>query len=209
MIPAPSAAVRGLNGLSGTVLATSRPRDDMPSQIAIKLDDGLIVVVPENQLILQADGTYLLARDRASFIAQFEPGSTFTSPASSRAATGPLEEIVVPRVEERLRVEKKQVERTIRIEKSVKEREEVADLPLMKEDVEIERVPMNQLLDGPVGVREEGDVTIIPVLEEILVVEKRLMLKEELRLTRRRNEVHEPQRVKLRSEEVQISRDAQ
>src|SRR6476469_5413350 len=103
MIPAPSAAVRGLNGLSGIVLATSRPRDDMPSQIAIKLDDGLIVVIPENQLILQDDGTYLLARDRASLITQLEPGSTFASPSSSQGTSNSREEIVIPRVEERLR----------------------------------------------------------------------------------------------------------
>ena len=32
--------------------------------------------------------------------------------------------------------------------------------------------------------REEGDVTIIPVLEEIVVVEKRLVLKEELHVRR-------------------------
>jgi stress response protein YsnF len=34
------------------------------------------------------------------------------------------------------------------------------------------------------GIRTEGDVTIVPVLEEVLVVEKRLLLKEELHIRR-------------------------
>jgi stress response protein YsnF len=47
---------------------------------------------------------------------------------------------------------------------------------------------------------------IIPVLEEVLVVEKRLMLREEVRITRRRSEVHETQEVMLRSESVSVER---
>lgn len=51
-----------------------------------------------------------------------------------------------------------------------------------------------------------GDVMIVPLLEEVLVVEKRLMLKEELHISKRRTEVHNPQRVILRSEEVTVER---
>ena len=52
--------------------------------------------------------------------------------------------------------------------------------------------------------RQEGDTLIVPVLEEVLVVEKRLLLKEEVRITRTRTEVHSPQAVTLRSEEAVI-----
>jgi stress response protein YsnF len=45
---------------------------------------------------------------------------------------------------------------------------------------------------------------IIPLLEEVLVVEKRLPLKEELHLTKRRVETHKPQRVRLRREKAVI-----
>jgi stress response protein YsnF len=44
------------------------------------------------------------------------------------------------------------------------------------------------------------------VLEEVLVVEKRLLLKEEVRITKRRIETHMPQRVILRREEVAVER---
>ena len=46
----------------------------------------------------------------------------------------------------------------------------------------------------------------MPVLEEILVVEKRLMLKEELHITKEEVETYKPQRVLLRSEEAVVER---
>jgi stress response protein YsnF len=46
----------------------------------------------------------------------------------------------------------------------------------------------------------------VPVLEEVLVVEKRLVVREELRITRRRTEERKPHRVKLLSEEVSVER---
>jgi hypothetical protein len=45
---------------------------------------------------------------------------------------------------------------------------------------------------------------IVPVLEEVLIVEKRLMLKEELRITKRQSETHQSQRVILRREEAVV-----
>ena len=53
--------------------------------------------------------------------------------------------------------------------------------------------------------RSEEDTLIIPVLEEVLVVEKRLLLKEEVRITKR-EETHTPQRVTLRREEAAVER---
>ena len=50
--------------------------------------------------------------------------------------------------------------------------------------VEVTRVVLDQPVDFAPTIRTEGDVTIIPVLEEILVVEKRLMLKEEIHIRR-------------------------
>jgi len=47
---------------------------------------------------------------------------------------------------------------------------------------------------------------IVPILEEVVVVEKRLMLKEELHISKQRIETHKPQRVTLRSEEVNVER---
>ena len=55
--------------------------------------------------------------------------------------------------------------------------------------------------------RHEGDVTIIPLIEEVLVVEKRLLLREEIRVSRRKTTVNNPQVYTLRREDVQVERD--
>jgi stress response protein YsnF len=74
----------------------------------------------------------------------------------------------------------------------------------MKERVNVDRIEINRFVDGPVPVRYEGDVMIVPVLEEVLVIEKRLMLKEELRVSKYAHEVHEPQEVTVRVEEARV-----
>jgi stress response protein YsnF len=89
---------------------------------------------------------------------------------------------------------------------AVHEREELINEPLWQEKVEVKRVAVNRVVDGPLSVRHEGDTMIVPILEEILVVEKRLMLTEELHISKQRMETHKPQRVTLRSEEVTVER---
>jgi len=77
----------------------------------------------------------------------------------------------------------------------------------LKQEVAIEHVPINKLWDGPPPpARYEGETLILPLLEEVMVVEKRLMLKEELHVSRVQRTAHEPQTVVLRSEEVTVER---
>jgi stress response protein YsnF len=54
--------------------------------------------------------------------------------------------------------------------------------------------------------RYEGETLVVPVLEEVLVVQKQLLLKEEIRITRHRKPVRMPQNVLLRSEQVTVER---
>jgi uncharacterized protein (TIGR02271 family) len=114
---------------------------------------------------------------------------------------------VVPVLAEDLEVQKRSVETgKVRITKVVHEREALVDEPLWREEVEVTRVPMQRVVEGPVPVREENDTTIISIVEEVLVVEKRWMLREEIHLRKQRLETHQPQRITLRSEDVQVER---
>jgi uncharacterized protein (TIGR02271 family) len=114
---------------------------------------------------------------------------------------------VVPVIAEEIKVGKRTVESgRVQITKRVEEREEVVDQPLLKEEVEVQRVPINRPIEAPATIREEGDVTIIPVMEEVVVVERRLILKEELHIRRKRTQVRQPQRITLRSERAEIKR---
>lgn len=118
-----------------------------------------------------------------------------------------VETVVLPVVQEEIHVDKRVVESGgIRIHKLVREREEVIETRLEAEEVEVHTVPVNRIIEKPIDVRLEGETMIIPVLEEVLVVEKRLMLKEEIHVTRKRRVTEEPQTVVLRGEEVVVER---
>ena len=94
-------------------------------------------------------------------------------------------EEVLPLLQEELRVEKRNVvSGKVRVRSVVDTIEEIARAELQEERVEITRVPIDREVSTPPTVRTEGDVTIVPVLEEVLVVEKRLVLKEELHIRR-------------------------
>ncbi|MGE5524061.1 MAG: YsnF/AvaK domain-containing protein [Rhodospirillaceae bacterium] len=127
---------------------------------------------------------------------------------ASDTATAMHEKAVIPVVQEELDVRKRRVETGggARVVKTVEEREALVDEALLREEVDVERVPVNRAVDAPVAVRYEGDTMIVPVLEEVLVVEKRLMLKEEIRITRRKSEFRQPQRVMLRREHAAVER---
>lgn len=123
-------------------------------------------------------------------------------------ATEPDRVEVVPLAEEQLQVHKtaRQTGRVI-VETHVRERTEVIDEPLLREEVDVRRVPVGRVVDTAPPVREEGDTTIIPVIEERLVVRTELVLKEELHVTRRRTAVRTPREVTLRYEEAEVRRE--
>jgi uncharacterized protein (TIGR02271 family) len=119
------------------------------------------------------------------------------------------DEKVVPVVEETAVVHKERVvTERVRLHKRVREEEEVLDVPVRTEAIEVERVPVGRWIDAPAAVRREGDTTVYPVVEEVLVVEKRLRLVEEVRVTRRQATHRVRERVGLRREEIAVEHDA-
>jgi len=116
---------------------------------------------------------------------------------------------VIPVIEEEAVVGKRVVETgKVRVSKRVSEHEEIIDEPLFREEVSVERVPVNQYIDAAPTVRYEGDLMIIPVVQEQIVMQKRLVLVEEIRVRKELVETHQPQTVTLRKEEVDVRRVA-
>jgi stress response protein YsnF len=92
-------------------------------------------------------------------------------------------ETVLPVAEESLHLGKHPVETgRVRVALSTETVEEVLRETLRTQRAEVERRPMGQTVTEVPRIRREGDVVIIPVVEEVLVVEKRLVLREEIRL---------------------------
>ena len=112
--------------------------------------------------------------------------------------------LVIPVVEEQAQVGKQVVESgRLRITKSVHEQEELINLAITHEEHQVERVPVNKYVDTPPpGVRYEGETMIIPVLRE--VVEVRLMVVEEIHITKRQVQTQVNQPVTLLKEEVKV-----
>ena len=133
-----------------------------------------------------------------------------TEPATPASRDQDLEGEVasIPLVEERLEIGKREVESgRIRVRVAVNEREQKVVEELERDEVTIERVPRNEQLTEVPHVRLEGNVTIIPVVEEVVVVEKRLMLVEEIRVHRSSATERAEIPVTVRSEEAVIERD--
>lgn len=119
-----------------------------------------------------------------------------------------VEEKVVPVVEETAVVYKERfVTDQVRLHKRVQETREALDIPVQTETLDVERVPVGRFVDAPPEIRTEGSTTVYPVVEEVLVVEKRLRLVEEVRVTRRRSTRHVREQVTLRHEKITVERE--
>jgi len=117
------------------------------------------------------------------------------------------EEIVVPLLEEELAAGTKEVKTgTVRVEKHVDKTLRRVVMPLVHDDVEVRRVPVNRVIDEVPKVRKKGGVIIVPVVEEQMVISKRLVLKEEIHMTRRRTRERVVREVELERETAQIHR---
>lgn len=119
--------------------------------------------------------------------------------------------VKVPVVEEQLSVATRAIDtgRGIRVHKTVHALPVTVDETLAHDEMDVRHVPVDRLLEDGETVpasRYEGDVLIVPVLEEVLVVERRMRLKEELHITRIRREESHTETVMLKVEQVTVER---
>lgn len=117
------------------------------------------------------------------------------------------DQVVVPLHAEEVSVAKQRIiTGHVKVGTVTKESEQLVEELLEHEHVEIERTPIGKRVDKAPPVREEGDTLIIPILEEIVVVERRLLLKEEVRVRRTREKQPYRERVVVRKQEAVITR---
>ena len=113
----------------------------------------------------------------------------------------------IPVTEERARVDKQMIERgVVKVSTSIKHSEHLLTQTLRQEDVDIRRVPVDREVEAMPDVRQEGDVTVIPIVEERAVLVKRLVLVEELHVHRRTISKVVQVPVSLRSTEISVER---
>jgi len=215
MAQRPPMIVVDQNGVQCAVATEAAATGNGSAQVLVRWQSGEQALLPQELLQRQEDGRFRLAYSMQRLLAEYSS----TVPANSafdnsqitsirgvgNIATEP--DLVVPIVEEQIAVETRTVETgRVQIQKSVQERVEVVDQPLFEEEVQIERVPLNRPITEAVAPYYDQDTLIIPVVEEVLVVQKQLVLREEIRVKKVRKELHEPHEVRLRSEVVNVVR---
>jgi uncharacterized protein (TIGR02271 family) len=115
--------------------------------------------------------------------------------------------IVLPVIEEQVTIDKKEIDTgTVRITRHVFEHTEPVHVVVSHDECKVDRVPAGYYVDKAPEVRWEGDTMIIPVLKEVAVVEKKLLLVEELHV--KKTVIHEShtENVTLRKEGIEVSR---
>jgi uncharacterized protein (TIGR02271 family) len=118
--------------------------------------------------------------------------------------------VTLPVHQEGLRIGTKTVDtgRGVRVRKSVTERPYKIDEALLHDEVVVKHVPVDQIVslaEAP-DTRYEGNTLIVPILEEVLVVERRLRVKEEIHIIKKKREERHSETVFLKLEEVSIER---
>jgi uncharacterized protein (TIGR02271 family) len=124
-----------------------------------------------------------------------------------RSSEGSIDNAKLTLLAEELSVEKEAVETgRVRVNKQTRTREVFVDEDLLREHAEIERTPIGrQVFEAP-PIRQDGETTIIPIVEEVLYTERRLILREELKITRRRSTEKYQDRVTLRYQAAVVTR---
>jgi stress response protein YsnF len=111
-------------------------------------------------------------------------------------------------IEEHVKVDKAlETTATVNVKKTVQEVEEPIAATLHSEGYRIERMAKNELIEkAPPPVRNETDRIIVSVIEERLVVEKKLFLIEEIHLIKTNHTSEYQDKVILKKEAVNVTR---
>ncbi len=119
----------------------------------------------------------------------------------------PVEETHFPLYAEDLTVSKRQIAGdVVQVGTITRENEYFVDETLNHKRVQIDRIPIGRQVDAVPPIRQEGDTTVLSVVEETVVVERRLILKEEIHIRRLHVSERHQEAVILRKQEAVITR---
>lgn len=189
-------------GVHGTLDLTIVPPQGSESKLVlVRFDDGSQVFADAGTFSEIEPGFFTFP---GSFAELLEQNSANKYGSTDFGADG---QIVIPLLAEQLKIERQKVlTGGVRVHKTVNERTETVDQPTLREELEIQRVNINRFISEPPAVRYEGDVMIVPLLEEVLVIEKKLVLREEIRITKRRETLRNPQQFVVRREDATLEK---
>lgn len=117
------------------------------------------------------------------------------------------QEVVIPVVGEEVHADALPVETgSVRVTKRVVGNDEVLEQQLRKERAEVKRVKVDRPVDGPQQPYRSGNTLIVPVMAQVLNVEKRWVVTEEIHITKYEDQETARQTVTVGHEEAQVER---
>jgi uncharacterized protein (TIGR02271 family) len=117
------------------------------------------------------------------------------------------EEVKIPLREEELDVEKTQRTENVRLRKVVHTELRTITVPISREELVVERVPAGEAADYDSEKAFREEEINIPLREEEIDVQKRTVLKEEVRLSKKPHTEHKKVSEKVRREDVDIEHE--
>ncbi len=189
-------------GVRGTLDLTVVPPQGSESKLVlVRFDDGSQVFADAGTFVEREEGVFSFPGSFAELLTQNQ------SSKYGSTAFGDSGQIVIPLLAEQLNIARQKVlTGGVRVHKTDSEQIETIDEPTLREEMEIQRVAVNRFITEPAAVRYEGDVMIVPLMEEVLVVEKKLVLREEIRITKRHDTLRNPQQYVVRREEATLEK---
>jgi uncharacterized protein (TIGR02271 family) len=177
--------------LRGEADLATQPDRQRPGLVSVVLETGHTLWVAREMLVQQAGGEYLLPLAFSRDEAQADGSET----------------VVLPVLAEEAVVGKRTVDAGgLRVTKVVEERQDEVSLVLAQEAFEVERVAVGEFVEAAEPPEQDGDDLIVPLYEEVVVVEKRLRLKEKLIIRKRRTEQPWSAPVTRRIEQAYVER---
>lgn len=161
-------------GIRGVLIAPARFLDDRRDRL-VRLEDGTELHVPPDALEPQPDGSFYLRQS-----ARAAPAPPPERAPRERPAPGPA-------------IREPEPEPASNGRQSTSSAAAAAE-QFFRHGYDVQRVPIDKIIDQPVSPRQEGDTMIFPVVEEVLVVQKKLVLKEEIHVRPERAAI-EPRRI--------------
>lgn len=135
------------------------------------------------------------------------PTVSTTTPPQEEILSADSSTVVIPVIEEQLQVRTEWVETgRVRVNKQVHAETQTIDVPVTHEVVDVQRVPINRVVSEAPLSRQEGDTLILPVVREEVITTVRLVLVEEVHITRRQQQTIDQQTVTLRHETISVDR---
>ena len=130
------------------------------------------------------------------------------SPVTTDPSQDTAQDAVIPLMEEQLEVGKRVVSTgTVRLRKHTEERTKRIEVPLTSVQWQVEHVPINQVVTEQPAIRQDGETTVYPVLEERITILRELVLLEEVHVTRSVTTTTEVSSHILRREQIAEERD--